>query len=281
MISFVPTIFFVFGCVFDASAQFPSFQKNGVDQEKVRHFEDHLLSAKSVSSEYILELEKLDITEAKSSFDNLSFEEKEYATEFPFLETWVVDRLIKLQGEINRVKVSFIYNIPPDKQELDSEVWDKLLKTKSLTIVLDDKEVLPDVLIDYSPNDFALYELVQIQKGGLFSKDAFEVKLTTHEKYHEDFILSRKELHTISAQFSNGEEMTIPYFMIERTFFSDLEGRLVPNYPVNYLGIILDEILNQDFDTLLERSKRLDNAPGIWMYYKKADGEEYKLFVKY
>lgn len=281
MISFVPTIFFVFGCVFDANAQFPSFQINGVDQEKVRHFEDHLLSAKSVSSEYILELEKLDITEAKSSFDNLSFEEKEYATEFPFLETWVVDRLIKLQGETNRVKVSFIYNIPPDKQELDSEVWDKLLKTKNLNIVLDGKEVLPDVLVDYSPKDFALFELVQIQKGGIFSKDAFDVNLTTHEKYHEDFILSRKELHIISAQFSNGEEMTIPYFMIERTFFSDLEGRLVPNYPVNYLGIILDEILNQDFDTLLERSKRLDNAPGIWMYYKKADGEEYKLFVKY
>jgi hypothetical protein len=189
--------------------------------------------------------------------------------------------LIKLQSQNNRVKVSFIYNIPPEKQAMDSEVWKKLMRTKNLNIVLDDVKIDPETLEKYTKDDFAFFEVVQTQKGGLFRKEIFDVTLTTNEKYHKDFVLARKELHTISAKYVNGEELIVPYFMIERTLISDQGGRLVPNYPVNYLSIILDEINNQDFNSLLEKSERLDNAPGIWIYYNRSDGENFKLFVKY
>jgi hypothetical protein len=281
MYSFVLFIFFLFVSASSNTAQMLSVNKSDVDQEKVRNFEAFLHAAKSTSSEYVLELEKLDISEAKLAYDNLSFEEKDYATEFPFLDSWVVDQLIKLQSQNNRVKVSFIYNIPPEKQAMDSEVWKKLMRTKNLNIVLDDVKIDPETLEKYTKDDFAFFEVVQTQKGGLFRKEIFDVTLTTNEKYHKDFLLARKELHTISAKYVNGEELIVPYFMIERTLISDQGGRLVPNYPVNYLSIILDEINNQDFNSLLEKSERLDNAPGIWIYYNRSDGENFKLFVKY
>jgi hypothetical protein len=281
MYSFVLFVFFLFGSVSSNTAQMLSGNKSDVDQEKVGNFESFLYAAKSTSSEYVLELEKLEISEAKSAYDNLSFEEKDFATEFPFLDSWVVDQLIKLQSQNNRVKVSFIYSIPPEKQSMDPEVWRKLGRAKNLNVVLDGVKVEKEVLNSYSPKDFALFEVIQTKKGGLFSKATYDVTFTTNEKYHNDFVLARKELHTISAKYANGEEMIIPYFMIERTLISDQGGRLVPNYPVNYLSIILEEIDNQDFNSLLEKSERLDNIPGMWIYYNKADGEKFKLFVKY
>jgi hypothetical protein len=281
MYSFVLFIFFLFGSVSSNTAQMLSVNKSDVDQEKVRNFEFFLNSAKSASSEYVLDLEKLDISEAKSAYDNLSFEEKDFATEFPFLDSWVVNQLIKLQSQNNRVKVSFIYNIPPEKQSMDSEVWRKMRQTKKLNVVLDGVNVEPETLKTYTEKDFAFFEIVQIKKGGLFRKAMYDITLTSNEKYHRDFVLARKELHTISAKYANGEEMIIPYFMIERTLISDQGGRLVPNYPVNYLSIILEEINKQDFKSLLEKSERLDNAPGLWIYYNKSDEENFKLFVKY
>ena len=164
---------------------------------------------------------------------------------------------------------------------MESEIWEKLLRNNNLNIVLDGQKASPESLTHYSEKDFALFEVVQTKKGGLFSKPSFDVDLTTHENYDQNFIFTRKKLNSIIAHYSNGEEMVIPFFMIQRTMISDQGGRLVPNYPINFLSTILEEIYNQDFDTLLERSERMDNAPGIWFYYKKADGEAYKLFVKY
>jgi hypothetical protein len=281
MYSFVLFIFFLFGSVSSNTAQMLSVNKSDVDQEKVRNFEFFLNSAKSASSEYVLDLEKLDISEAKSAYDNLSFEEKYFATEFPFLDSWVVDQLIKLQGKHNGVKVSFLYKTPPEKQLMELELWEKLRQTKKLNVVLDGVKVESEILNNYTKKDFAFFDVVQTQKGGLFRKAMYDVTLTSNEKYHRDFVLARKELHTISAKYANGEEMIIPYFMIERTLISDQGGRLVPNYPVNYLSIILEEINKQDFKSLLEKSERLDNAPGLWIYYNKSDEENFKLFVKY
>lgn len=281
MITFISFIFFLFGLVGSNNAQMLPEDNNGVDQEKVRDFEEYLNTAKSISSDYVLELQKLDISAVKSSYDNLSFEEKDYATEFPFLDSWVLDQLLRVQNRSDRVQVSFSYNMPPEKKQMESEIWEKLLRNNNLNVVLDGQKVSPEILAHYSEKDFSLFEVVQTKKSGLFSKPSFDVDLTTHEKYDQDFIFTRKKLDTIIARYSNGEEMIIPYFMIQRTMISDQGGRLVPNYPVNFLSIILEEIYNQDFDTLLERSSRMDNAPGIWFYYKKANGEEHKLFAKY
>ena len=281
MITFISFIFFLFGLIGSNNAQLFPEKNSGVDQEKVRNFEEYLNSAKSISSDYILELQKLDISAAKSAYDNLSFEEKDYATEFPFLDSWALDQLLRVQNRSDRVKVSFSYNVPPEKKQMESEIWEKLLRNNNLNVVLDGQKVSPEILANYSEKDFSLFEVVQTKKSGLFSKPSFDVDLTTHEKYDQDFIFTRKKLDAIIARYSNGEEMIIPYFMIQRTMISDQGGRLVPNYPLNFLSIILEEIYNQDFDALLERSKRLDNAPGIWFYYKKANGEEYKLFAKY
>jgi hypothetical protein len=281
MTTFISFIFFLFGLVGSNNAQVLPEKNSGVDQEKVRNFEEYLNTAKSISSDYVLELQKLDISAAKSAYDNLSFEEKDYAIEFPFLDSWVLDQLLRVQNRKDRVQVSFIYNMPPEKQQMESEVWGRLLRNKNLNVMLDGEKVSSESLIRYSEKDFALFEVTQTNKGGFFSKPSFEVDLTTHEKYDEDFIFTRKKLNSIIARYSNGEEMIIPYFMIQRTMISDQGGRLVPNYPVNFLSIILEEIYNQDFDALLERSRRMDNAPGIWFYYKKTNGEEYKLFAKY
>ncbi|MFD2203562.1 hypothetical protein [Shivajiella indica] len=280
MISFVSLFFVLLGFATSNIAQTLPLSNNFVDQEKIKNFEDHLLLASSAKAENILELEKLNIIEAKSAYDRLSFEEKEQALEFPFLETWVIDQLIKLQG-INGVNVSFVYSIPPEKQVMEKSVWEKLMKTKKVNAVLDGRQVSVNELKAYSPKDFASFELVQTKKGGLFRQAAYDFNLTTNEKYDKDFKLTSKELNTIIAEYANGEEIIVPFFMIERTFISDLGGKLAPNYPVNYLGIILEEIINKDFDGLIEKSQRLDNAPGIWIYITNVNGDHQKLFVKY
>jgi hypothetical protein len=281
MTTFISFIFFLFGLVGSNNGQELPINYSGVDEEKVRNFEEYLNTAKSISSEYILELQKLDISTAKSAYDNLNFEEKDYAIEFPFLDSWVLDQLLRVQNLKDRVHVSFIYNMPPEKQQMESEFWERLLRNKNLNVILDGEKVGYESLIRYSEKDFALFEVTQTIKGGLFSKPALELDLTTHEKYDQNFLITRKKLNSIIARYSNGEEMIIPYFMIQRTMISDQGGRLVPNYPVNFLSIILEEIYNQNFDALLERSWSMVNAPGIWFYYKKANGEEYKLFAKY
>jgi hypothetical protein len=49
----------------------------------------------------------LTFSAAKSAYDNLSFEEKDYAIEFPFLDSWVLEQLLRVQNRKDRVQVSF------------------------------------------------------------------------------------------------------------------------------------------------------------------------------
>ena len=231
-----------------------AFSQSAANQEKtfslthffVKDFETYISEALSEKSDFVLELEKLDILGAKAVYLMLTEEEKSRYTEFPILEDEALSELLKLQKAKDSIKVRINFSSPPEKMSISKEVWDNWLKSKNLEVILDEKEEDASILLNYSPEDFALFEVRGVEKKKFLKPEKFRLTLTTHDHFQDKFITSRKKINTISAAYPNGDIAEIPYYM--RYVLMNSNGELEEYYPENYLQRALEAILTHEFE---------------------------------
>jgi len=194
---------------------------------------------------YILDNSKLDLPKLKQAYDRLNEDEKENVTEFPFFEPEAYSRLIHLQQMNDKVKVTFLYNIPPEKKQIKPEVWEVWKESKKVQLEIDEVPMNTSVLDEYAIEDFALFEVREIEKGGFLKKPAFSVKLTTHDQYHQKFIQRKKEIRIISAVFENGDKAQV-YYSSKFTFAINYmdDPSFEPIIPKHFEATVLDAFIN-------------------------------------
>ena len=248
-----------------------AFSQSAANQEKtfslthffVKDFETYISEALSEKSDFVLELEKLDILGAKAVYLMLTEEEKSRYTEFPILEDEALSELLKLQKAKDSIKVRINFSSPPEKMSISEEVWDNWLKSKNLEVILDEKEEDASILLNYSPEDFALFEVRGVEKKKFLKPEKFRLTLTTHDHFQDKFITSRKKINTISAAYPNGDIAEIPYYM--RYVLMNSNGELEEYYPENYLQRALEAILTHEFENSPSTKVIYDVRKSFWI----------------
>jgi bla regulator protein blaR1 len=233
----------------------PSFDLIPFSQQE-KGFEAYIKEALSEESAYVLELEKFDIEGAKQAYDQLSEEEKSRATEFPFLEDDVVEVFSQLQKAQDSLRVRINFSNPPEKKVIKYETWENWKNTKNLEVSIDGNTIERFKLEDFTPEDFALFEVRGIEKKKLFKKEKFALSLTTHEHYEAKFILNRKKVETLIVAYPDGNEAEVPYFIkhILRLPNSDL-GQ---NSSEDFLRRALESILTYEFKDYPSKNAIMD-----------------------
>ncbi|MCL6259904.1 hypothetical protein M3O96_12440 [Aquiflexum sp. TKW24L] len=241
-----------------------AFSQSAANQNKtsifpdflVKDFESYINEALSKESKYILELEKLDIKGAKAAYDQLSQEEKEKLTEFPFLEDDVIETFYKLQNAKDSVLIRINFSSPPEKKHVNLETWQNWLNTKNLEVTVDGNQIERPSLEKFSPSDFALFEVRGTEKKKFLKKEKFSLKLTTHDHYQEKYILARKKIHTITAGYPDGNEAEVPYYIKYILLLPN--GELDQYYPANYLNRALESMLTYEFENYPKKNAIMD-----------------------
>lgn len=232
----------------DKSSMLPDFL--------VKDFESYINEALSEESKYILELEKLDIGGAKVAYDQLSQEEKEKFTEFPFLEDDVIETFYKLQKAKDSVLIRINFSSPPEKKQINLDTWKNWLNTKNLEVIVDENLIEKPLLEKFSPSDFALFEVRGIEKKKFLKKEKFKLALTTHDYYQEKYILARKKIHTITAGYPDGNEAEVSYLIKYILLFPN--GELDQYFPENYLNRALESMLTYEFENYPKKNAIVD-----------------------
>jgi hypothetical protein len=241
-----------------------AFSQSEANQDKTsilpdfmgKDFESYINEALSEESKYILELEKLDIKGAKVAYDQLSQEEKEKLTEFPFLEDDVIETFYKLQKAKDSVLIRINFSSPPEKNQVSSETWQNWLNTKNLEVIVDENQIERPLLEKFSPNDFALFEVRGIEKKKFLKKEKFRLNLTTHDHYQEKYIFARKKLHTIIAGYPDGNEAEVLYRIKHILLLPS--GELDQYYPENFLNRALESMLTYEFENYPKKNAIVD-----------------------
>lgn len=212
----------------------------------VKDFESYINEALSEESDFVIELEKLDIEGAKAAYSKLTLDEKSRYTELPILEDEALSYLIGLQKAKDSIKVRINFSSPPNKMNISEDVWANWLKSKNMEVIVDEKEEDVSILRNYSPKDFALYEVRGVEKKKFLKPEKYKLTLTTHDHFQDKFITSRKKINTISAAYQNGDVAEIPYYM--RYVLMNSNGELEEYFPENYLQRALKAILTHEFE---------------------------------
>ena len=263
-----------------------AFSQSAANQEKtfslthffVKDFETYISEALSEKSDFVLELEKLDILGAKAVYLMLTEEEKSRYTEFPILEDEALSELLKLQKAKDSIKVRINFSSPPEKMSISKEVWDNWLKSKNLEVILDEKEEDASILLNYSPEDFALFEVRGVEKKKFLKPEKFRLTLTTHDHFQDKFITSRKKINTISAAYPNGDIAEIPYYM--RYVLMNSNGELEEYYPENYLQRALEAILTHEFENSPSTKVIYDVRKSFWINVTR-NGQKEMVAISY
>ena len=263
-----------------------AFSQSAANQEKtfslthffVKDFETYISEALSEKSDFVLELEKLDILGAKAVYLMLTEEEKSRYTEFPILEDEALSELLKLQKAKDSIKVRINFSSPPEKMSISEEVWDNWLKSKNLEVILDEKEEDASILLNYSPEDFALFEVRGVEKKKFLKPEKFRLTLTTHDHFQDKFITSRKKINTISAAYPNGDIAEIPYYM--RYVLMNSNGELEEYYPENYLQRALEAILTHEFENSPSTKVIYDVRKSFWINVTR-NGQKEMVAISY
>lgn len=263
-----------------------AFSQSAANQEKtfslthffVKDFETYISEALSEKSDFVLELEKLDILGAKAVYLMLTEEEKSRYTEFPILEDEALSELLKLQKAKDSIKVRINFSSPPEKMSISEEVWDNWLKSINLEVILDEKEEDASILLNYSPEDFALFEVRGVEKKKFLKPEKFRLTLTTHDHFQDKFITSRKKINTISAAYPNGDIAEIPYYM--RYVLMNSNGELEEYYPENYLQRALEAILTHEFENSPSTKVIYDVRKSFWINVTR-NGQKEMVAISY
>lgn len=199
-------ILLVFGSSFQNFKTSPSLTLNS----SVEEYEKLITSALDENDPYSLELEKLDLVSLKEAFSALNEEEKLAVSEFPFLTQEAFPKLVELQENSEKIKVSFKFMNPPAKKIIREEVWENWKKEKNISFEIDDEMVQVN-LDDYSKDDFALNQVEMIE--GKRNKTEYLIKLTTHHHYQKKHVEVQKKLRNLNATYKNGDQLNVSYFM--------------------------------------------------------------------
>jgi hypothetical protein len=244
----------------------------------VKDFESYIHEALSEESDFVVELEKLDIEGAKAAYLKLTDDEKAKGTEFPILEDDALSYLIGLQKAKDSIKVRINFSPPPNKMSIADDVWTNWLESKNMEVILDSKEEDISILSNYSQNDFALYEVRGVEKKKFLKPEKYKLTLTTHNHFENKFVTSRKKIQTISASYPNGDVAEIPYFM--KYVLMNPNGELEEYFPENYLQRALEAILTHEFKDLPSANAIMDIRKSFWINVTR-NGQKEMVVVSY
>ncbi|WP_409627422.1 hypothetical protein [Belliella pelovolcani] len=191
-------------------------------------YERIIKEALKYNDPYVLELKNLDIKNLKSAYDQMSEEEKGNISEFPFLSPETFPKLMELYQASDKINVTFHCSRPITKKSIKAEVWDYWQESKKIDYEIDDVEIGSEIG-NYSKEDFALYQVIEIESKGLLKKPEYLVKLTTHDYYQKKYIEVKKELNTIQADYPTGDNLNIFYFMRKVSF--SVNSKEVKHFP--------------------------------------------------
>lgn len=216
------------------------FIESGPDE-----YESIIAAAFDENQAYMLDLSKLDLNALQKAYESLSEEERGEVTEFPFFEEAAFSRLLALQKISDKVQVAMQYNNPPPTMQIKSEVWENWKKTKNVELEIDGEMHDISVLESFSPKDFVLHEVRETAPKKILKKPTYIVRLTTPKEYHRKYIIPKKEIKNIVAQFEDGDRAEAYYFM-KNIFKVAAQNNpdVEPYVPANYEASILDAFLN-------------------------------------
>lgn len=270
----------IFGFLLGSFSQTTASQSNNLFSPRfpVKDFESYIHEALSEESDFVVELEKLDIEGAKAAYLKLTEDEKAKVTEFPILQDDALTYLVGLQNAKDSIKVRINFSSPPQKMNISEEVWNNWLTSKNLEVNLDEKEVDAYLLQNYSPEDFALYEVRGVEKRKFLKPEKFRLTLTTHDYFHDKFITARKKIYTISAAYQNGDIAEIPYFM--KYVLMNQNGELEEYYPENYLQRALEAMLTHEFENSPSTKVIYDVRKSFWINVTR-NGQKEMVSISY
>ncbi len=195
---------------------------------------------------YVLELKNLDIPNLKSAYDQLSEEERENVSEFPFLTAETLPKLMELQSSSEKIHVEFRFKRPVSKNSIKAEVWEYWKEGKKVNYEVDEEEIGSEIG-DYTKDDFALYQVIETQAKGFLKKPEYLVKLTTNEYYEKKHVQVQRELYTIYAEYENGDQLDVFYFMKNVSFtVSSKNSEVKPSFSEGLEELILKGILGHE-----------------------------------
>ncbi|MGY6520656.1 MAG: M56 family metallopeptidase [Mongoliitalea sp.] len=177
----------------------------------VEQFEAILAKGFSDENPYICELEKVDLESLRNVYLTLTSEERKQISQFPFFEESAFRELLLLQEAYPRVVTTFVFRHPPEKKVIKTETYENWKKTKNVGLWIDDQEQSIEVLDNFNTVDFALFEVRETASKKFLKKPEYEIKLITHEYYHQKFVESSKVIQTINARYANSDQASVMY----------------------------------------------------------------------
>ncbi|WP_373496561.1 M56 family metallopeptidase [Aquiflexum sp.] len=208
-------------------------------------YETIIAAAFDENQAYMLNLTKLNLKALQKAYEGLSEEERGEVTEFPFFEEAAFSRLLALQKIPDKVQVAMQYNNPPPTMQIKIEIWENWRKTKNVELEIDGEMQDISVLDSYTPKDFVLHEVRETSPKKFLKKPSYIVKLTTPEEYHRKYIIPKKEIKIIVAQFEDGDRAEAYYFMKNMFKFGHpINSDIEPFVPENFEASVLDAFLN-------------------------------------
>jgi len=182
-------------------------------------------------------LDKLDIKGIKTAYDRLSEDEKEQVSYFPFLDDLTTESLQLLQGLSNPYRVEFRLTAPPAKKVITNGVWSAWLEEPAMEVWVDDEKIPTHNLQNYSPTDFALYEVREEKRDS----DRYKLMLRTHEDFHTKYVRARKKVEAVNAFYVKDSHISIS--AMTYSFRHGMEG-ILKFQPENLVHKIIEELIN-------------------------------------
>lgn len=242
-VSLLPIIFLMTGFLGTVAHQHSdpsittSLPENG---SLTTQYENYINEAINVQKPNILLLEKLNIDGIKSVYQQMTAEEKEAVSYFPFLEGEETLASLKLlQGLPNPYAVEFVFSSPPAKKSISLEVWSAWKEVPSIEVEIDGTKYPREKLDEFSPTDFSLY--TAREEKDRVKGTVLQVTLSTHDYYYQQHVKVAKKVIGIRASYLDSPSLEIPYGMI---MFTIKNGMFEESRPENLPLSILDELIN-------------------------------------
>jgi len=239
----IPIVFLLTGIFGTRAGQDldPVFDSLWSGSSPVDQYENYIIEAMDVTKSNVVLLEKLDIKGIKRAYDQLSEEEKEQVSQFPFLDDQTTESLQLLQGLNNPYRVEFRLTTPPSKKIITNALWSAWHEVDNLEVWVDDKKIATQDLHDYSPTEFALYEIREDKKKGNYKGSAYNLMLTSHEYYHQKHVMARKNVDVIHAYYLQDNNISTPTV---HQVYRIAKGELILIQPGNWANDMIEELID-------------------------------------
>jgi beta-lactamase regulating signal transducer with metallopeptidase domain len=240
-------------------------------------YEQILSMAFKEGNPFELNLNKLDLPALRRAYLAMDGNEKYEVTEFPFFDELTFEKLVELQQAYPTIKTSILFENPPEKKELENEVFEEWKQSKNISLNIDDKEKEVADLNEYQPDDFALFIVRGTENKGLFKKAAYSVTLMTHEYYYGKYYKSQKKIHLIQAEYPNADKVRVNYWLKHA---ETKDGKVTKLLPENYEASIFHHLRVLDTTQLDLENKlftKYDSQKSFPVVIFSSDGKQVTL----